>query len=104
MLVGLAGITLQRFRFRLPPPIPTACAVALWEPRVQNGHQISPSVYLCVTVDPERPTAPAVLSPHANFLASHYRAIHDQLRTGGKCRSEERRVGKECRSRWSPYH
>ena len=29
--------------------------------------------------------------------------------TGTKCitgrrRSEERRVGKECRSRWSPYH
>ena len=24
---------------------------------------------------------------------------------GGTCvRSEERRVGKECRSRWSPYH
>ena len=23
---------------------------------------------------------------------------------GGLCRSEERRVGKECRSRWSPYH
>src|SRR5256884_2900518 len=23
---------------------------------------------------------------------------------GGKIRSEERRVGKECRSRWSPYH
>ena len=23
---------------------------------------------------------------------------------GGKDRSEERRVGKECRSRWSPYH
>src|SRR5260370_12497614 len=22
----------------------------------------------------------------------------------GECRSEERRVGKECRSRWSPYH
>ena len=22
----------------------------------------------------------------------------------GMCRSEERRVGKECRSRWSPYH
>src|SRR3989441_12946092 len=25
-------------------------------------------------------------------------------RTRGKWRSEERRVGKECRSRWSPYH
>ena len=23
---------------------------------------------------------------------------------GEKARSEERRVGKECRSRWSPYH
>ena len=25
-------------------------------------------------------------------------------RKHGKTRSEERRVGKECRSRWSPYH
>src|SRR6266496_4048442 len=25
-------------------------------------------------------------------------------RTLRACRSEERRVGKECRSRWSPYH
>ena len=24
--------------------------------------------------------------------------------TGTEIRSEERRVGKECRSRWSPYH
>ena len=24
--------------------------------------------------------------------------------TGVRSRSEERRVGKECRSRWSPYH
>src|SRR3712207_9583586 len=24
--------------------------------------------------------------------------------SGGENRSEERRVGKECRSRWSPYH
>ena len=33
----------------------------------------------------------------------------ESLRTGKTgyqpaCRSEERRVGKECRSRWSPYH
>ena len=26
------------------------------------------------------------------------------LKQLGKARSEERRVGKECRSRWSPYH
>src|SRR2546429_8515080 len=31
---------------------------------------------------------------------------HCECRTGGgrEIRSEERRVGKECRSRWSPYH
>src|SRR5260370_32837712 len=30
----------------------------------------------------------------------------DDSSVGGDCegRSEERRVGKECRSRWSPYH
>src|SRR5260370_9315467 len=32
------------------------------------------------------------------FIASGARASH------GASRSEERRVGKECRSRWSPYH
>src|SRR5258707_5976845 len=26
------------------------------------------------------------------------------VHTGTQSRSEERRVGKECRSRWSPYH
>ena len=28
----------------------------------------------------------------------------DDATAEGKFRSEERRVGKECRSRWSPYH
>src|SRR2546426_3707174 len=28
----------------------------------------------------------------------------DPTGTGHQTRSEERRVGKECRSRWSPYH
>ena len=28
----------------------------------------------------------------------------DELSFFITCRSEERRVGKECRSRWSPYH
>ena len=27
-----------------------------------------------------------------------------ELQKGDRSRSEERRVGKECRSRWSPYH
>ena len=31
---------------------------------------------------------------------NHVLTSHEQ----GASRSEERRVGKECRSRWSPYH
>src|SRR2546426_11199515 len=29
---------------------------------------------------------------------------NEDVAYGGDARSEERRVGKECRSRWSPYH
>ena len=29
---------------------------------------------------------------------------HSLARLEARSRSEERRVGKECRSRWSPYH
>ena len=38
--------------------------------------------------------------PNPAFIA--YRASAQIA--GGDGRSEERRVGKECRSRWSPYH
>ena len=53
-----------------------------------------------------------------NLAAALYTVLKDQKKTKGKARieamlrekrplkvrSEERRVGKECRSRWSPYH
>ena len=52
-----------------------------------------------------------------NKIGELNRAIIDELRANlikmgpqdcvfddGESRSEERRVGKECRSRWSPYH
>src|ERR1039458_261470 len=32
------------------------------------------------------------------------RKSRDDVKTAGGLRSEERRVGKECRSRWSPSH
>ena len=32
------------------------------------------------------------------------RRVDFKLEKPGTFRSEERRVGKECRSRWSPYH
>ena len=35
---------------------------------------------------------------------SHRSKWFDAIITETEARSEERRVGKECRSRWSPYH
>ena len=47
-----------------------------------------------------RATLFRMLEPHLKG-----RAIASALEAGcGTGRSEERRVGKECRSRWSPYH
>ena len=51
--------------------------------------------------------APGVRSPATALLAALCEPLLQPLRrvlpvVGG--RSEERRVGKECRSRWSPYH
>src|SRR5256885_10320690 len=46
----------------------------------------------------------ALLAGHAELVALHL--VGDALEPEAlhELRSEERRVGKECRSRWSPYH
>src|SRR2546422_6962212 len=36
--------------------------------------------------------------------ATQFDALYTNRRWKTRARSEERRVGKECRSRWSPYH
>ena len=37
-------------------------------------------------------------------IQTSYKEFDAAVQMQGLCRSEERRVGKECRSRWSPYH
>ena len=62
-----------------------------------NGHAIQTRI---TTEDPQN-----------NFIPDYGRITAYRSATGmgirldgGTARSEERRVGKECRSRWSPYH
>ena len=45
--------------------------------------------------------AQKVLDPHMWNLETLFKLIYE---VPVYQRSEERRVGKECRSRWSPYH
>ena len=48
-----------------------------------------------------KPTGSELLYPcFASFISASHIERLPQILT----RSEERRVGKECRSRWSPYH
>src|SRR3712207_2209238 len=70
------------------------CALPIWPgPRADRGEaELSGRIRL-VTLDDAGPLA-ELLAANREFLAPW-----EPVR-----RSEERRVGKECRSRWSPYH
>src|SRR2546430_1523639 len=45
----------------------------------------------------------AIAQPANRELDHEFDGFDDHMKDGD-LRSEERRVGKECRSRWSPYH
>ena len=67
-------------------------ATEKWVVEVRRAHasEHRPGNWCCVAQCDDGQTAITVADALQNFM-----------RTG---RSEERRVGKECRSRWSPYH
>ena len=45
-----------------------------------------------------------IKDPNEGLDEPRYRTVVNFIFGGSRDRSEERRVGKECRSRWSPYH
>ena len=58
--------------------------------------------------DAESGSAPALVAALPDLRAAvsgrHWIDVMPTPASKGAERSEERRVGKECRSRWSPYH
>ena len=52
-----------------------------------------------IVTDPHRP-----LTPEQEARLEDYLSRREKREPVSHIRSEERRVGKECRSRWSPYH
>src|ERR1051326_2690362 len=66
-----------------------------WEPKYTGGSGAFIDVFGKVERAPLLPGLPPMQRP---------RGEHPAYGAKDPVRSEERRVGKECRSRWSPYH
>src|SRR3712207_9440604 len=69
-----------------------------------TGEGSGPVCFLpCTYCDPvDRSVPPPTVDRAERWRPSHWPPMCSVLPRNG--RSEERRVGKECRSRWSPYH
>ena len=61
-------------------------------------------MFTIILVESSLELIPAELSNHQSVLAYSKKFKKNISNTLLDNRSEERRVGKECRSRWSPYH
>ena len=84
-----------------------------------EGYKVKPQFYVINFDDPRRshrcnPIHPDFMTDISDAYESAYTIMLNLNRTWvqkqgdffveSPIRSEERRVGKECRSRWSPYH
>ena len=58
----------------------------------------------CYNIRPGQHVVGDLFDSSRTKLVSYNRKSHVQIICVCDPRSEERRVGKECRSRWSPYH
>jgi len=80
--------------------------IMIEDPAVPVDGAVAP---FTVLAEPAPVRVVALVTPHAfdrrvaeRFTVMAIIALHIAVRA--EQRSEERRVGKECRSRWSPYH
>src|SRR3712207_7887140 len=96
----------ERLAESSPPPWssktggPSEPAVRQWtrSPSTRTRIGVGSSPYPEVTDSPRAGSIPQ--TDHDRPAGT----VHRDAFSVGDARSEERRVGKECRSRWSPYH
>src|SRR3712207_9312847 len=86
------------------------------DPEIRMYQASSSEMFGKVVESPQRETTPfyprspyGVAKVYGHWITVNYRESFGLYAVSGilfnhESRSEERRVGKECRSRWSPYH
>ena len=97
--VGGKRQLLETFSPLLPKRVTTYC-----EPFVGGGallFHLQPNTAYINDINPELMRVYAVIRENVDELINELEKFEN---TADQFRSEERRVGKECRSRWSPYH
>ena len=73
--------------------------------RCARGHLVQRSLEIRIVVRPgNEDLALVVAADHVEVHVQANPLLRDRRLDHERLRSEERRVGKECRSRWSPYH
>src|SRR3712207_2526740 len=89
----------------LPQPLPDALGLAF---RLVDAHGVDRHQDFLLVTSGSGPLLHHLLLPApGGFFSQPYSSLLPYRSGDGLCmigRSEERRVGKECRSRWSPYH
>ena len=70
---------------------------------IYSGHNVRSTVFLEAR-SMYRPDGPVAMRPVGEVEFVQGLAAASASGIYGPSRAEERRVGKECRSRWSPYH
>src|SRR3712207_1614859 len=96
--------------FMADPDVMDTWATSSLSPQVASGWDTDPELFAHVFPMDLRPQAHDIIRTwlFSTVVRSHYEFgtvpwSHAAI-SGFVVRSEERRVGKECRSRWSPYH
>ena len=98
------GIAMLCYRhlFSLPVFLIIFLVLSACSPRKDEKTKSTPPA-LVVTAAAQQQDVPIEIKTFGTMEASESVTIKPML-SGELTRSEERRVGKECRSRWSPYH
>src|SRR6266478_4253929 len=98
---------------KVPAP-PRSVIMTTWPEVVQYSDSTGTTVSRSASSDPASPAKQAentkdrCLTRSTSYPQATARLLFSRMACStapnGESRSEERRVGKECRSRWSPYH
>ena len=78
--------------------VPLLIPLSEFEKEKKHVEGFAPELYLVSSIGQKKLDDPLAIRPTSEIMFCKY------FQNIIKSRSEERRVGKECRSRWSPYH